>query len=97
MERPKVKSFEGCEVPELAQKIYEQSLTKVHDEIGGDGFGWYGLVVYEGIPYIITVIKGNFFYKKHRNQDATRMAWGHICSKYERWYTEREQQTRISD
>jgi hypothetical protein len=95
MERPKVKSFEGCEVPELAQKIYEQSLVKLYDEVGGEGFGWYGLTVYERIPYIITVIKGHFFYKGYISRNAAGMAWGHICTKYERWYTQRE--TRISD
>jgi len=86
MERPKVKSFEGNEVPELAQKIYAHSLTKIYDEIGGDGFGWYGLVVYQNTPYIVSITDGVFKYLEYKNPQAARKTWDYLCIKFERWY-----------
>lgn len=91
MKRPKVKSFGGCEVPELAQRIYEHSFNKLYDEVGGDnGFGWYGLVVYHTVPYIIQITPdGQFSYHAYKNQSAATKAWDHICLKWERWYVRR--------
>ena len=87
MERPKVKSFDGCEVPELAQKIYEySSLNAIYDEIEGEGFGWFGLVIYQEIPYIIAILEGTFQYVEYRNQQAARKAWDYLCIRFERWY-----------
>jgi len=88
MKRPKAKSFEACEIPRLAQILYEHSLNNsLYDELGGDGFTWHGLVIYQDIPYIISIDNdGKFQYRAYKNQSAAIKAWDYYCIKYERWY-----------
>jgi hypothetical protein len=83
--------YSKCESDELARDIYATSLRTLYDEVGEiRPFGWYGLVIYKRIPYIIGISrKGEFFYKKYEKRQAAKKAWDHVCTKFENWWTER--------
>ena len=93
MKCPEVKSFEECESPELGRQLYNwavQSLSfadYIYDEIGGNGFDWHVLLLYQRTPYLIKIdSKGNFHYRAYKNMSQATKAWDHVCMKFEKWY-----------
>lgn len=75
---------------ELGRNLFK--FTQEHalyDEIGDQtSFGWYGLIIYNRIPYIVCYNKGVFKYKPYDSQKAASKAWDHVCNKFERWFVE---------
>lgn len=61
----------------------------VYDSVGQEEFGKFALLKYQG-TYYIRYNKGfETSYISYKNQQAAGRAWGHICERFERWWTER--------
>lgn len=84
--------YSKCESEELGRKLFAATLNNVElrDEIGGDGFGWCFLIVYQSVSYIAHISQtGTFLYKTYKNRSAAGKGWDHMCIKFEKWWTER--------
>jgi len=59
----------------------------VYDEVGDiRTYGWYGLLKYNGISYIVCYAEDTFQYKKYPTYKSALKAWDHVCAKYEKWF-----------
>jgi hypothetical protein len=70
------------------QALFKSAIAgTLYDEIGDpDGFGWFGLIVVDSVPYILNYFEGVAGYKEYPSLKSAKKAWDHVCARYERWF-----------
>jgi hypothetical protein len=75
--------------PELSKTLFEASQHgKLYDEIGCKfcKFGWYGLIIVDNIPYILSQVNNILRYKSYPSIKSAKKAWDHVCIRHEGWF-----------
>jgi hypothetical protein len=76
---------------DLVETLREAYATHkgMYDTVGDKEFGYFALMSYRKIYYIVNTSSPKFSYVSFASSPAAGRAWGHLCEKYERWWTRR--------